>query len=376
MRGDEMDKIQKFRRAGVILALLSAVTMALSAAGEREADHHDEEESIPQISLIPLESGEKLRVVATTTIVGDVVRNVGQDGIALEVLIGPGQDPHSYKPTSSAMAKLESAHIVFTNGFGLEEGLLDLIESNAKGYVVPISAGIDPVVGHDDHGDHDEDHDQDHDDDHDGDEDHEDDHDDEDGHDDHEDNHEHGPLDPHVWFDPTNVLVWIENVEHVLSEANPALKAIFAKNAEGYSQQVMELDRFIRDRSSELEPELRRFAVDHQVFTYFTDEYGFEIEGFVIPAGTTTADVSARQIADLVEELKEHSTSVVVIGETAGKALRNTANAVVRELGDSARVVELLTGSLTGPDGPGDTYIEYMRYNVEQLISALKGIDR
>ena len=325
------------------------------------SDHYEHEEYIPNVNAVPLEAGQKLLVVASTSIVADVVSNIGGDSIELATLIKPGQDPHSYEPTPSAFAAVEKAHVVFVNGFGLEENLLESIESTAGGVVVAVSAGIEPLEVHTEHHDehmHHEDaeHDQ-----------HEEEHMEHDEH-----AHDHGPIDPHVWFDPNNVMVWVENIEHVLTEADPSNKTSYHERAEEYLKQLEALDTSMRESFARLPEDRRKIVTDHHMFGYFARTYGFEVAGAVLPSGSTSVETSARQVAELVEVMRREGVYTIFIGRTAGRGMEKLAASVAAEAGEEVKVVELLTGSLSSGSTEGDTYLGYMEYNVRQIMVGLE----
>ncbi|MFP4210606.1 MAG: metal ABC transporter substrate-binding protein [Alkalispirochaeta sp.] len=362
------------KRVIIVIALFT-VASASFAAGTGESDpgsppasqEATAPEAIPEIATIPLEEGEKLAVVATTSILGDVVAEVGGDAIDLTVLIPVGQNPHAYEPTPRAIASIETADIVFTNGFDLEENLLSIVNATARGPVVSASSGIGPhgngshrAGGHSHGDDHDEEpahdsagHNEDH------------------AEDDHPDDHDHGEIDPHVWFDPTNAIVWVDNIEAVLAAADPANAEGYAARAARYRESLEELDDEYRRRLSEIPRERRKLVVDHAALGYLADEYDLTVIGSVIPAVTDQAEPSARQIAELVEVIRDEGVSTIFIGGTAGDGLRNLANAVAEETGSPVTIRTLLTGSLAPRGSRGDTYIAFLRYNLEQIAEGL-----
>ena len=129
-----------------------------SEADHTDMEHHEEHENaIPHIDAVDLSDGRSLNVVATTNLIGDVVANIAGDAIDLTVLIPIGQNPHAYEPAPRAIAAIESADIVFVNGFDLEENLLSIVENTARAPIVPVSAGITPPDAEGDDEDHDDD---------------------------------------------------------------------------------------------------------------------------------------------------------------------------------------------------------------------------
>ncbi len=350
--------------------------------------HHEGEMAIPHIEPAELAAGESLRIVASTSIVGDVVRQIAGSAATVDVLMPIGQNPHSYEPTPRDIIALEESYIAFVNGLDLEEELMETIENVAGTYVVPVSAGIAVIEGgehdhdhegnhdhdeahHDDHeGEHDHGHDEDHDeahhDDHEGEHDH-----DEAHHDDHDHDHDHAAGDPHFWFDPTNVIVWAENIAEALSEADPANASIYEANRDAYIAELETLDLEIRQQVAAIPRNRRKLVVDHAALGYYAEEYGFEVIGEVIPSLSDQAEPSARHIAELAEVIREEEASAIFIGGTAGRGLRNLVDAVAAEVGRDVQVVEILTGSLAPEGSRGDTYLEFIRFNTEQIVAAL-----
>lgn len=317
-----------------------------------EEHHHEGEMSIPHIEAADLGAGESLQVVASTSIVGDVVRQVAGSAATVDVLMAIGQNPHAYEPTPREIATLENSYIAFVNGLDLEEALMETIENVAGTYVVPVSAGISVIGGGDhDHDDHYEEHE-------------------EDQHD-HGHDHDHAGGDPHFWFDPTNVIVWAENIAEALSEADPAKRTTYEANRDAYISELEALDLEIRQQISSIPRNRRKLVVDHVALTYFADEYGFEIIGEVIPSVSDQAEPSARHIAQLAEVIREEEVPAIIIGGTASRGLRNLVSAVAEEVGSEIEIVEILTGSLAPEGNRGDTYLEFVRFNTEQIVSAL-----
>lgn len=279
-----------------------------------------------------------LRVLATTTVVGDVVRAIGGAEIDQTTLLGPGQDPHTFEPSPRDAARIARAQVVFLNGGGLEHFLEPVLEANrARGcVVVDLCAGLKLAVRSstctEDH-------------------DHE-------GH--------HHETDPHVWFDPTLVASWADTIGRVLAERDPERAALYQQRAASYRDQLEKLDRWIQEQVAGLPEDRRRFVTDHEEFGYFADRYGFTVTGALMPSVTTAAEASARDMAVLEQRIRDSGTRVLVIGHGVNPAL---AQRVAHDTG--LRMVTLYTGSLGGPDSPAATYLDYLRYNVKTLIQAL-----
>ena len=336
------------------------------------------------------QTGE-LAVVATTTIVADIVSRIGGERISLYVMLPAGADPHVFQPTPRDARHVADADVVFANGAGLEADFLgDLISSAAPRRVVELSAHL-PLRGmgeaqeehdaeHEDHDDHDEEHEdhdeehEDHDEEHeDHDEEHEDhdeeheDHDEE--HEDHDDEHEHhhhGDVDPHVWMDPTLVAVWAVEVAEVLAEIDPEYAAEYDLRAAELVQELDELDEWIGRRVAAVPRDRRVLVTDHESLAYFAARYDFELLDSVIPGVSTASEPSARHLAQLREVIAEHAVPAIFVGIGVNPQV---AQSVASDLG--IEVVPIYAGSLSEPDGPAATYQDFMRTNVERIVAAL-----
>ena len=280
------------------------------------------------LTPVPLEPGERLRVVATTTIVGDVVARVGGEAIELTVLLRPGADPHTYQPRPSDLAAVAEAHVLFINGLGLEAFLEEML-ANAGGNrpVVSLSEGITPR----------------------------------------QHPRQTGQPDPHVWFDVQNVMVWVENVEAALSALDPAHAETYSTNAAAYRQELETLDQWIVQQVATVPEENRKLVTNHPAFGYFADRYGFQQVGTVYPV-SPSAEPSAQDIARLEEAIRQYDVPAVFTENTVNPAL---AEQVARDTG--VALVPLYTGSLGGPGSGVESYVALMEYDVRAIVQALGG---
>ncbi len=284
-----------------------------------------------------------LRVVATTTLVGDVVKTIGGPGIDLSVLLGTGLDPHTFEPSPRDAAAVARAQVLFINGAGLETFLESLLTANTRGVtlVVDLSKEL-PLVKRKEAEEHHEEHAGEH-------------------------HHDHGEFDPHVWLDPNLVMGWTKTIARVLTDRDPERADLYRQRAEAYLAQLEELDRWIKAEVQSVPATHRRLVTDHDEFGYFADRYGFTVTGALLPNVTTAAETSAREMADLEMRINSTGTRVLVIGQGMNPSL---AQRVAHDTG--LQLVTLYTGSLSEPGGPAATYLDYMRHNVTALISAMK----
>lgn len=307
------------------------------------------------------EEGDTLQVVASTTFIGDVVGEIAGEDVEVTVLLEPGQNPHAYQPIPRDVALVSEADFFFVNGFQLEGFLDDLLTgSDSAESVVVVSEGIEPLlVGAHDHqedeGHEGEDHAEDGPD-----------HQEDDGHEGEGHKDEGLGRDPHVWFDPNNVMIWAENIASALAEADPENAGAYQERAEDYIEQLEELDGWIRSRVETIPPEHRKLVTDHTSFGYFAEEYGFEQIGAVVPAPTTEAEASGQQLAELVDTIRETGVRVIFVSADTDPSL---AERIAEDTG--AEVVALYFGSLTAGE-PAGTYLEFMQSNVEAIAAALK----
>ena len=311
--------------------------------------------------------GEKLKVVATTTIVGDVVRQIGGEAIDLTVLLPVGSDPHTFSPSPRDVAAVSEADVVFINGAGLEEFLTALLESaGGEAEIIDLSEGLTLLEFEADH--HDDDHEGDHhDDDHEGDH-HDDDHEGDHHHDDHEgDHHHHHDMDPHTWTSPRNIAIWVTAIEQALSRLDAANAQTYQANAAAYQEELTALDGWIVEQIAQIPVERRVLVTDHLVFGYFATHYGLEQLDAVVPGYSTLAQPSARELAALEDAIRAYDVPAIFVGSTVNPAL---AQRVAEDTG--IQLVFVYTGSLTAADGDAPTYLAYMRYNVTAIVEALK----
>lgn len=355
-------------------ASIPSTSPSANSAVEPADDHASE--TLPELSPAALGADEPLRVVATTNIIADIVSQVGGESIELVELLPVGADPHSFVPAPGDLVSLNNAHLVIVNGLGLEESLesiLDGLDSNVA--VVSVNAGIDTLAGaqemddHEGEGHHEEgaEHEDEAEAHHDEDEAHDDEGEGEEHHDAGEEHHHHGAVDPHTWFSVHLVEQWVENIEHLLSDLDPANAEIYEVNAAAYLADLEALATELQDKVAELPVEQRKLVTDHDSFGYFADEYGFDVIGTVIPSSSTLASASAGELAALQNQMEELAVRAIFVGTTVNSDL---ADQIAADLG--IEVVSLYTGSLSDAEGPASNYIDFMRYNTTQIVEGMK----
>lgn len=326
------------------LLLRSALSLAVFAPGASVAD-------------------EPLDVVATFSILGDMVKQVGRDQVAVTTLVGPDGDAHMYQPSPEDARAVSSADVLVVNGLEFE-GWLDRLTdaSDFSGVRIVAANGIDAIAydghGHDDEHEHGHGHE------------HEHEHEHEHGHEhDHhgDDGHQHGAYDPHAWQSVGNALVYIDNITSGLSEADPNHAEFFASNAAAYRGELESLDADIRALVQEIPSDSRVVVTSHDAFQYFGRDYGLE---FRSPQGLSTeSEASARDVADLIEDIRADGVAAIFFESKADtRLLERIAEETNARIGGT-----LFPDALSESDGPAPSYLAMMRHNAETISAAIIG---
>jgi ABC-type Zn uptake system ZnuABC Zn-binding protein ZnuA len=346
LKGDM--KLRRFVNC-LMLCVLTAVLMlgcSSSEVGDTAATEDMNEGGVltlPMLEPVDL-GGGKLRVVATTSLIGDVVAQVGGAAIELTTLMEPGQDPHSYEPGARELTAVADAHVIFVNGWDLEESLIgDLENIGGTVAVVPVSANITPLT----FGDADAEHE------------------------DEEGDHDHGRFDPHVWFSVANVKQWTANIEQTLSALDPGNADVYGGNTAVYQTQLTELETYVTENLATIPAENRYLVTNHGAFNYFARAYDFEIVGTVITGFSTLAEPSASDMADLIAVMQAHQVCAIFTETTVNDQL---AKIVADELDfcDSVQILPLYTGSLGAVGSGADSYLGWMETNVDTIVAGLR----
>ncbi|HWV43953.1 metal ABC transporter substrate-binding protein [Pseudorhodoplanes sp.] len=278
---------------------------------------------------------DKLPVVATFSILGDLVSNVGGDRVAVKSLVGANGDAHVYSPSPADARTLADAKLIVTNGLGFEGWLTRLVKSsNSKARNVVASKGVKPrkLAGK------------------------------------HAHDHGHGPSDgdPHAWQSVANAKTYVANIRDGLIAADPAGKAVYEANAAAYLDKLEALDREIRETIAKIPPERRRIITTHDAFGYFSDAYGVE---FVAPQGVSTeSEASARDVARIITQIKKQKIPAVFLENISNpRLLKQIADETGAKVGGT-----LYSDALTDEKGPAPTYIDLIRHNIRTLSAALQ----
>ncbi|UFN47863.1 zinc ABC transporter substrate-binding protein [Roseomonas sp. OT10] len=281
------------------------------------------------------QAGTPLPVVASFSILGDMVRQIGGDRVAVRVLVGPGQDAHAFQPRPSDAAALRDAAVVVRNGLGFEPWLDRLFRSSGStARLVTATEGVTArKAAADGHG------------------------------------HSHGAgaPDPHAWQDLRNAQTYLRTIAAGLAAADPAGAESYARNAAAYAGRLAALDAWVREQIATVPEAKRKVVTSHDAFGYFGAAYGVT---FLAPQGISTeGEPSAAQVAALIRSVKAQGITAVFVETMTNPALldRLAKDAGVRVRGS------LFSDALSPPDGPAPTYEAMFRHNLSLLVPAMRG---
>ena len=282
------------------------------------------------------QSPAKVPVVATFSILADLVRKIGGERLVVTSLVGPDGDAHSYAPTPADARALAGARLVIVNGLGFEGWISRLIRSSGtKAQTVTATAGIQPLkaVEADGHG--------------------------------HGHGHGAAASDPHAWQDVRNARTYVTNIRDALIVADPDGKAEFVRNAAAYLTALDALDVEIRTMFALVPAERRRILSTHDAFQYFSKAYGIE---FVALRGVASdSEPSARDLAAIIRQIRQGRIAAVFLENiTDPRAMQRIAAETGAKVGG-----QLFSDALSPPEGPAPDYLSMMRHNARQIVGAL-----
>lgn len=303
-------------------------------------------------------------VVATYSILGDLVKQVGGEQVTVKTLVGADGDAHTYEPTPNDSVNLAKSVLLFENGLEFETWLDKLYEasgSHAKRIVV--SKDIKPRrLDHEqeDDGEHHEDH-----------ADHDNhghkEHGDHDDHDHHEHAHHHGEFDPHVWHDVPHVISMVKVIAKALQKVDSVNAQKYQTSADRYVGQLTELDQWIKQQVATIPKKNRKLVTTHDAYNYFAQRYGFEVISVLGSLSSEVADPSAADMARVIDAIKSFDVPAVFAENIINPKLTEQ---LAQQSG--VKVVGTLYSGALGEAGTnGDTYIKMMRTNVNTIVKAL-----
>jgi ABC-type Zn uptake system ZnuABC Zn-binding protein ZnuA len=274
-------------------------------------------------------SGAKLAVVATTVQIAALTKEVGGDEIELHGIIPAGADAHEFEPRPSDLAAIADADLILRHGIGLDDWLDGTLEAGSNATVVTVTGGITTAKGEEDGEEVD---------------------------------------DPHVWHDPDNAKIMVDDIAAALAAADPNRKSVYDANASAYKEQLDETKAEVQAIIDEIPPEDRKLVTNHDAFGYFARAFGLEIVGAVIPSVSTESEPSAQDTARLLDTIREQNVKAIFAESSVNAQLATTL------AGDAGvTIVDDLYGDSLGEPGSGAETVDGMLlYNARKIADALK----
>jgi zinc/manganese transport system substrate-binding protein len=282
------------------------------------------------LSATPALAQGKIKAVASFSILGDLVKNVGGDRVDVATLVGPNGDAHVFSPTPADARTLGAAKVVFVNGLGLEGWMTRLIKaSGTKAPMVVASLGIKPLKMED------------------------------------EDHPGKEVIDPHAWQSIANAKIYVANIRAALSKVDPAGASAYASNAKAYLARLDALEKEARAAIAKIPTDHRRIITSHDAFGYFRAAYGME---FISPEGVSTdAEPSAKDVAKIIGQIRKQKIPAVFMENiTDPRMMQQIAKESGAKIGGT-----LYSDALSEPNGPAGSYIDMMRNNIREFSKAL-----
>ena len=271
-----------------------------------------------------------INVVASFSILGDFVRNVGGGRVDVATLVGPNGNAHVYSPSPADAKKVSDAKLVFVNGLGFEGWLDRLVKASAtRATIIVASKGVKPLergAARD---------------------------------------HEHGNIDPHAWQSVANAKIYVASIRDALIAIDPAGQHDYESNAATYLAQLGALESEVRDALAKVPPERRNVVTSHNAFGYFEAAYGIH---FSAPQGVSTeSEASAKDVAAIITAIRKQKAAAVFLENVTDPRL---VQQISSETGAKVGGV-LYSDALTDAKGDATSYIDLIRHNLRQLASAL-----
>ena len=279
---------------------------------------------------------DKLSVVTTIGMITDVVRNVGGDRVDVIGMMGPGVDPHLYKPTAKDVQRLSSAHIIFYNGLHLESKTGDILakmSGDTKAVAVSESVNRDQLLKPPEF---------------------------------------EGQYDPHLWFDVTLWMKTVEKVRDTLSEYDPDHTLMYWSNAERYLAKLAELHQYVKTQAARVPPAQRVLVTAHDAFNYFGKAYGFEVRG--LQGISTATEAGIADVQELAAFIADRRIPAIFVESSVSSRSLEAVKAAVQSKGFNVEIGGELFSDAMGSEGtPAGTYIGMVRHNIDTIVNALMG---
>jgi ABC-type Zn uptake system ZnuABC Zn-binding protein ZnuA len=311
-------------RHGGLIGALAVLIALLSACGDSPTPV-----ATPGAPGTPPAGGHVLHVTVTTTQIRSMADAVAGNAAKVTPILQASDDPHAYEPKPSDVQLIANADLVLRHGMGLDHWL-DKVVQNAGGNhpIVTVTTGVKLESGAG----------------------------------------EESGADPHVWFDVTNAMTMTRDIRDAMIAADPANKAAYQTNADAYLATLQQLDSDIMSQIATIPPDQRKMVTNHDAFGYYIRRYGLTFVGSVVPSMDSSAEPSAKQLAELIDKIKAEHVRAIFLERSINPKLEKQ---IAAEAG--VNVVDTLYGDTLGPpNSPAYTYEGMMRYNTQTIVRALK----
>jgi len=314
----------RWGRRAALAAVLTPLVLTLAALGPADAP-----------ATTAAQEDEPLRVTTTTGMIADLAANIGGERVEVTALMGPGVDPHLYRPSAGDIRTLEEADLILYNGLELEGRMGDTLAqlerigtpTAAVAEAIPTDQ-LRPSAQYEDQ------------------------------------------FDPHVWFDVTLWRQVAQAVKDELAAAEPESDALFQANLDAYLPQLDELDRYVRERIAAIPEGQRVLITAHDAFVYFGRQYGIEVRAL---QGTSTAtEAGAGDVQALAEFIVARRIPAIFVETSVPQATIEAVQAAVRSRGFEVAIGGQLFSDAMGAAGtPEGTYLGMVRHNIDTIVAAL-----
>lgn len=304
----------------VLLAWLSAILSGCGAQGG--ADKGD----LTQ---------RKIKIVTTTGMIADAVKNVGGERVDVTALMGPGVDPHLYKASAGDVSRMSSADVIFYNGLHLEGKMAEIFEEMSRfAKVYAVADGVDPNMLE-------------------------------------RTSAYAGNYDPHIWLD---VKIWMQVVRYIakcLSEIDPQSAELYQANADAYLARLQQLDQYVREQAATIPQEHRILITAHDAFHYFGKAYGFQVRG--LQGISTVAETGTADVQQLADFIVQHKIPAIFVETSVPPRYIEALQAAVKAHGFDVKIGgSLFSDAMGDPGTPEGEYVGMVKHNIDTIVKALK----
>ncbi|MET3589700.1 zinc/manganese transport system substrate-binding protein [Bartonella silvatica] len=277
----------------------------------------------------------KIKVVASFSILADFVKNVGGDHISMTTLVGPNANTHTYEPTPRDAQTLKKAEIIFINGLHLE-GFIDrlITASGTKALLVNASANVSPLeLKNQEHST--------------------------------QQHHHHSNIDPHAWQTIPNVEIYIKNIAAAFCKIDQKSCVNYRKNADSYIQKLQRMQKTLKAKLATIPKDKRIIITSHDAFDYFAKEYDFTI--LAPQSASTESEATAADVAKLIKQIKTYKAAALFVENIfTPRLIKQISEETGLKIGGT-----LYSDALSNENGPAATYLDMIEHNIETIIDAI-----